>query len=132
MNSKINGLLAGALRQVRNGAPKALSGDDAVKRPARQGSPSCESLEGRVVLSNWGGADLLGGLSQIGVVTGRSQQVQQTSQRTHSVVPLELLACGFELLAFYVVRSTPWIALIIRSNSARSAASWRRPAAVSV
>jgi hypothetical protein len=64
MSPKINGLMADTLRRVLHGAVRT-----AIKRPDRHGAPSCESLEGRVVLSNWGGADLLGGLSQIGVVT---------------------------------------------------------------
>lgn len=68
MNPKINGLMSDALHRVLSGAARAAHSSDA-KRPARQGSPSCESLEGRVVLSNFGGADLLGSLSQIGVVT---------------------------------------------------------------
>jgi len=68
MNPKINGLMSDALHQVLSGAARTAHSSDA-KRPARQGSPSCESLEGRVVLSNFGGADLLGSLSQIGVVT---------------------------------------------------------------
>jgi len=69
MNPKINGLMADAVRRVLRGVSRTGAASDAAKRPGRQGSPSCESLEGRVVLSNWGGADLLGGLSQIGVAT---------------------------------------------------------------
>ncbi|MDR3622672.1 MAG: hypothetical protein P4L85_25190 [Paludisphaera borealis] len=86
MSPKINGLMVDAVRRVFNRAARAVNSSDAVKRPTRQGAPSCESLEGRVVLSNWGGADLLGGLSQIGVVTTvmdaggpRGGQTQSTS-----------------------------------------------------
>ena len=68
-NPKINGSVSNALLRVLSGAARAGGSNHPLKRPARQGAPSCESLEGRVVLSNFGGADLLGGLSQIGVVT---------------------------------------------------------------
>jgi hypothetical protein len=68
-NPKINGLMTDAVRRVLRGVSRAGNAADAARRPGRQGSPSCESLEGRVVLSNWGGADLVGGLAQIGVVT---------------------------------------------------------------
>ena len=40
-------------------------------RSLRKHGPSCEPLEGRVVLSSWGGGnDFLGSLASIGVVTG--------------------------------------------------------------
>jgi hypothetical protein len=68
-NPRINGLMTDAVRRVLRGGARAGNAADAARRPGRQGAPSCESLEGRVVLSNWGGADLVGGLAQIGVVT---------------------------------------------------------------
>ncbi len=68
-NPRIHGSVSDALLRVVGGAVRAGGSTNSAKRPARQGAPSCESLEGRVVLSNFGGADLLGGLSQIGIVT---------------------------------------------------------------
>jgi hypothetical protein len=68
-NPKINESVSDAFLRVLGGAVRAADSNGSLKRPKRQGTPSCESLEGRVVLSNFGGADLLGGISQVGVVT---------------------------------------------------------------
>ena len=59
-------------------------------------------------------------LAQIGVVPRAAEQVQQTAKDEFMTRPS------------HVVLRTRWIAPTMRSNSARSAASCRRPAAVSV
>ena len=42
------------------------------ERSPRSHGPSCEALEGRVVLSTWGGGgnNFLGSLASVGIVTG--------------------------------------------------------------
>ncbi|WP_076351736.1 hypothetical protein [Paludisphaera borealis] len=109
MSPKINGLMVDAVRRVFNRAARAVNSSDAVKRPTRQGAPSCESLEGRVVLSNWGGADLLGGLSQIGVVTtvldaggprgGQTQSASGASQTSQTDTDWQTLQTKIQGLA---------------------------------
>ena len=56
-----------------------FGGDDTIshhhghaERSPRSHGPSCEALEGRVVLSTWGGGgnNFLGSLASVGIVTG--------------------------------------------------------------
>jgi hypothetical protein len=65
-------------------------------------------------------------LAEVGVLPRALQQVTESTEERPQVVPREWFVCG------YVVCSTRWMARTIRSNSARSAASWRRPDPVSV
>ena len=94
-----------------------FGGDDTVshhyghaERSPRSHGPSCEALEGRVVLSTWGGGDnFLGSLASVGVVNGGdfggpassyySPWASQNTQIAHLNTDLQKLQTELQSLA---------------------------------
>ncbi len=81
-----------------------------IKRSERQEALACESLEGRVVLSDWGGGSLLASLNYVGVVTSPVVTSTQTGDDAGSAASqsaayqqlnkdLQTLATEFQTLA---------------------------------
>lgn len=72
MTPSLKSWISGPLRWVLAGDDKRDEPRDQVRTAARSQGPFCETLEGRLVLSNWigGGDDLLGSLASVGVVIG--------------------------------------------------------------